>query len=97
MSAGSVGSPHLLMVSGIGDRSHLEGVGVSVVHHLPEVGANLQDHLMVPLNMDVKDGLALDPLLPLSAFAEYREGRGPMATTRIPVIGTGSLHRLGVE
>ena len=85
------------MVSGIGDRSHLEGVGVSVVHHLPEVGANLQDHLMVPLNMDVKDGLALDPLLPLSAIAEYQEGRGPMATTRIPVIGTGSLHRLGVE
>ena len=49
---------------------------------------------MVPLNLDVKDGLALDPLLPLSALAEYQAaGSGPMATTRIPVIGTTSANQ----
>lgn len=42
--AGAIGSPQLLMLSGIGDASHLRDVGVDVVHHLPGVGQNLEDH-----------------------------------------------------
>lgn len=45
LSAGAVGSPHLLMLSGVGDGKELSELGIEVRHHLPEVGKNLQDHL----------------------------------------------------
>ena len=44
LSAGAVGSPHLLMLSGIGEAEQLEVAGVSVTHGLPGVGKNLRDH-----------------------------------------------------
>ena len=47
LSAGSIGSPHILLNSGIGPRAGLNKVGVPVVHHLPGVGQNLQDHIGV--------------------------------------------------
>lgn len=47
LAAGAIGSPHLLMLSGIGPGELLRGHGVPVVHHLPGVGRNLQDHLAV--------------------------------------------------
>ena len=45
LSSGSIGSPRLLMLSGIGPADHLQSVGVDVVFDQPEVGSNLQDHL----------------------------------------------------
>jgi choline dehydrogenase-like flavoprotein len=45
VSAGAIGSPRLLLLSGIGPADYLRSVGVPVVHDLPGVGANLQDHL----------------------------------------------------
>lgn len=45
VSSGAIGSPKLLMQSGIGPADHLRAVGVPVVHDLPGVGGNLQDHL----------------------------------------------------
>ena len=45
ISAGSISSPHLLQLSGIGDPKVLESADVSVLHDLPGVGQNLQDHL----------------------------------------------------
>ncbi|MBN9020213.1 MAG: FAD-dependent oxidoreductase [Rhizobiales bacterium] len=45
VSSGAIGSPRLLMLSGIGPADHLRTVGVDVVHDLPGVGGNLQDHL----------------------------------------------------
>ncbi len=47
LAAGSIGSPHLLQVSGIGSRSHLESIGVQTQVELPGVGENLQDHLQI--------------------------------------------------
>ncbi|RWO79097.1 MAG: alanine-phosphoribitol ligase [Mesorhizobium sp.] len=44
-SSGAIGSPKLLMQSGIGPADHLKSVGVTPVHDLPGVGSNLQDHL----------------------------------------------------
>jgi choline dehydrogenase len=44
LAAGGIGSPHLLLLSGIGPVAHLEMVGIDVVHDLPGVGSNLQDH-----------------------------------------------------
>jgi choline dehydrogenase-like flavoprotein len=45
LSSGAIGSPRLLMLSGIGPAAHLEEVGVAPVLDRAEVGANLQDHL----------------------------------------------------
>jgi choline dehydrogenase len=47
LSAGAVASPQLLQLSGIGDGSLLQQHGIDVVHHLPGVGENLQDHLQL--------------------------------------------------
>lgn len=48
VSGGAISSPHLLMLSGIGPREHLDSVGIAVRQDLA-VGRNLQDHLIVPM------------------------------------------------
>ncbi len=45
LTAGAIGSPKLLLQSGIGPADHLREVGIDLKHHLPGVGENLQDHL----------------------------------------------------
>ena len=44
VTAGAIGSPKLLMLSGVGPQQHLRDVGVRVVHDLPGVGQNFHDH-----------------------------------------------------
>ena len=46
LSAGSIGTPQILQVSGIGEASKLQNLGIKIIHNLPGVGKNLQDHLM---------------------------------------------------
>ncbi|VTU41202.1 Alcohol dehydrogenase [acceptor] [Variovorax sp. PBS-H4] len=47
LSAGAIGTPQILQLSGIGDAALLQSHGVPVVAHLPGVGRNLQDHLQI--------------------------------------------------
>ncbi|AEV83070.1 hypothetical protein ACWT_2051 [Actinoplanes sp. SE50] len=49
LAAGAVGTPHLLMLSGVGPAGHLAEHGIPVVVDAPAVGRNLADHLLVPL------------------------------------------------
>jgi choline dehydrogenase-like flavoprotein len=49
LSAGAVGSPHVLMLSGVGPRGELEAVGVPCRLDAPDVGKHLRDHLQVGL------------------------------------------------
>ncbi|MEL7089638.1 MAG: GMC family oxidoreductase N-terminal domain-containing protein, partial [Planctomycetota bacterium] len=49
LSAGAIGSPQILMLSGIGEAEHLRKHGIDVVHEAPAVGKNLQDHLQARL------------------------------------------------
>jgi choline dehydrogenase len=44
LSSGAIGSPHVLLLSGLGPAGHLNSVGVEAVHDLPGVGQNLRDH-----------------------------------------------------
>ena len=44
LSAGAVGTPHILMLSGIGPKDHLNSMGINLKADLPGVGQNLQDH-----------------------------------------------------
>ncbi len=46
LSAGSIGSPHILQVSGVGDGNKLKKYNINTIHQLNGVGKNLQDHLM---------------------------------------------------
>ncbi|WP_159650871.1 choline dehydrogenase [Vibrio atypicus] len=70
-SAGSIGSPQLLQLSGIGPKAVLEQAGVLVKHDLPGVGQNLQDHLEVyfqyhcskPITLNSKLGLVSKGLI----------------------------------
>ena len=59
LSAGAIGSPHLLMLSGVGPTERLDDVGVSVVHDLPGVGENLRDHPQVRMAWRTRDGFEL--------------------------------------
>ncbi|MCC5900899.1 MAG: GMC family oxidoreductase N-terminal domain-containing protein [Halomonas sp.] len=47
LCAGAIGSPHLLLLSGVGPAEHLREHNIALVHDLPGVGENLQDHLQI--------------------------------------------------
>ena len=54
LSAGTIGSAQILMLSGIGDRDELKEVGIDAIQHLPGVGKNLQDHLLCSVIFEAK-------------------------------------------
>jgi len=65
LSAGPIGSPHILQLSGIGDTQALKKAGVEVKHHLPGVGQNLQDHLEFYFQYKCKQPITLNGKLGL--------------------------------
>ena len=84
---GAINSPQLLMLSGIGPASHLAGHGVSLLHDLPGVGSNLQDHLdiIIQTKGSTKHALGVAPRALMKAAAHFprylRTGRGIPAST----------------
>jgi len=60
ISAGSINTPKLLMLSGIGPADHLRSNGVQVVQDLPGVGQNLQDHIEVSLVSELNSAFSYD-------------------------------------
>lgn len=52
LSAGTVQSPQLMLLSGIGPGAHLQAMGIGVAHDLPGVGQNYHDHVASPLHME---------------------------------------------
>lgn len=90
LSAGAVQSPHLLMLSGVGPKKHLEEVGVQVICDSPGVGKNLQDHVAIggltylvdaPHECPEPTGLAfvLPRFVTMSTIKQFlNEKRGPL-------------------
>jgi choline dehydrogenase len=62
LCGGTVNSPHLLQVSGIGPADYLKSIGVPVVLDLPGVGANLSDHFAARVTHRVKDAVSVNQL-----------------------------------
>ncbi len=101
LSAGAVNSPHLLQLSGIGDPGLLQQHGIAVVHALPGVGENLQDHLQLRLIF----GVTGIPTLNVTAnkllgrvgmglqYAAFRRGPMTMAPSQMGAFAkTGPEH-----
>ena len=64
LSAGAIGSPQILMLSGIGPQDQLQSLGIPVVANLPGVGQNLRDHPSVRVTWKTKEGFPLDGMAP---------------------------------
>ena len=62
LATGAIGSPQILQLSGIGPGALLQERGIPVVHELPGVGGNLQDHLQLRMAFKVKNVLTLNTL-----------------------------------
>ncbi|MBT3602082.1 MAG: mycofactocin system GMC family oxidoreductase MftG, partial [Candidatus Latescibacteria bacterium] len=60
LCGGAIGSPHMLLRSGVGPADHLREMGISVVLDLPGVGKNLRDHPQVRVIVKEKDAFLLD-------------------------------------
>ncbi|GBL58071.1 choline dehydrogenase [Pseudomonas citronellolis] len=86
LAAGAFGSPHLLMLSGIGPESELKPQGIAMRHELPGVGQNLRDHPDVVLCYKSRDtslmGVSLGGSVKMGkALVEYlRHKRGPLSS-----------------
>jgi choline dehydrogenase-like flavoprotein len=82
LSAGAIGSPQLLMLSGIGPADHVRSVGVDVVVDAPAVGGNLQDHPYVVCVWEATEPESLfgaDKPRPLLEW--LLRGSGPLTST----------------
>ncbi|ANM14439.1 MULTISPECIES: GMC family oxidoreductase [unclassified Rhizobium] len=83
VSSGAIGSPRLLMLSGIGPAKELRSAGVDVVHDLPGVGQNLQDHTDCFLIYNLKSD---------SSYDKYKKLRWQLAAAaQYGLFGTGPI------
>jgi choline dehydrogenase len=69
LSAGTVGSPHILLLSGIGPPDELRSSGVTAVHDLPGVGKNLRDHPQAHVTWKTRDDFEQVETVPHLQFA----------------------------
>jgi choline dehydrogenase len=91
LSAGVFGSPHLLMLSGVGDSNHLTAHNIGVRQHLPGVGGNLQDHIAVPIQYTARKPVSpvqeLTPLGRLVLGAKWVLARKGLGTSNYFEVG----------
>ncbi|MYJ87803.1 MAG: alanine-phosphoribitol ligase, partial [Rhodobacteraceae bacterium] len=86
LSSGTIGTPRLLLLSGIGPADHLKSLGIDVVFDQPQVGENLQDHLDLYCICEVSGPFTYDRFakLHLSAMAFIQfllTRKGPVASS----------------
>jgi choline dehydrogenase len=79
LAAGAIGSPQLLLLSGVGPRPKLESLGIRVAMDLPGVGENLQDHLAVPESYYCREPVSLSEGM-ASLLNYFVRRRGPLTS-----------------
>ncbi|XP_018324064.1 glucose dehydrogenase [FAD, quinone] [Agrilus planipennis] len=88
VTGGTIGSPQLLLLSGIGPKADLEDVNVDVVHDLPGVGQNFQNHVSLFIQFNLKKVRDTN-LLNLESLKEYLLlQKGPLSSTGIAQLGS---------
>jgi choline dehydrogenase len=80
LCGGAFNSPQLLQLSGVGEAAHLRSLGIDVVHDLPAVGRNMQDHLEVYIQHSATQPVSIQPW---------------MAMWKRPIVGLMWLFRKG--
>jgi len=98
LSAGAIGSPHILMLSGIGDKDELQQHQINLHKELPGVGKNLQDHLQIRTIFKVKEPITLNdelrnPVRKILMGLEYmlfRTGPLTMAASQVAIFTKSS-------
>jgi choline dehydrogenase len=101
LAAGAFGSPQALMLSGVGRGGDLQALGVPVLHDLPGVGQNLQDHIAAPFNWrssrsDATIGLSMRGAWRLTrGVAEWRAKRTGVVTSN--VAESGAFFRVNAD
>ncbi|MGW7368221.1 GMC family oxidoreductase [Streptomyces sp. NPDC054841] len=80
LSGGAVNTPQLLMLSGIGDATHLRTLGIDVLVDAPEVGANLTDHLISGLVVDAPDRTLFSAERPVELLNYLARRRGMLTS-----------------
>jgi len=81
LAGGTIHSPQLLLLSGIGPAEELQRIGIAPVHNLPGVGKNLHDHPMVSVGYRCKQPLSLASAETLPNFLRYHFfKRGPFVS-----------------
>lgn len=85
VTSGAIGTPKLMMLSGIGPADHLRSVGVEVVHDLPGVGENLNDHFGIDIVAELNGHHSLDKYnkphwAVWAGMQYYLFGSGPVAS-----------------
>ena len=86
LSSGAIGSPQILMLSGIGPADQLNNLGIPVVHELPGVGQNLRDHPIVYITFRTKKEHPLEPYAPRMQMALRTTAEGSDLRNDIQVL-----------
>lgn len=102
VAAGAIGSPQILQLSGIGPGPVLNAAGVEVLHELPGVGENLQDHFQARFVYDCSLPASLNDVWhsrvkQLKAGLEYAVSRSGILTIGAGVVGVFARSRPGLE
>ncbi|MDR3535786.1 MAG: choline dehydrogenase [Acetobacteraceae bacterium] len=63
LCGGAIGSPQVLMLSGVGPQADLAELGIPIVHHLPGVGQNLQDHYSAAIKLKCKQPITVNDVM----------------------------------
>jgi choline dehydrogenase len=91
LSAGSIGSAQLLLLSGVGPADELSAVGVDPVHDLPGVGKTLRDHINIPITFAAREKIGIGGMTGAEIGAATKEWlatrQGPMSSNWVAAGG----------
>lgn len=78
LSCGSINTPKLLQLSGIGDKYLLRDKGIPIIMNLPAIGRNLQDHIAIFVMYKLNRPLISENLIDINIFVKDNKGRYPL-------------------
>ena len=98
--SGAIGSPHLLLLSGIGPAAELAAVDVAPVHDLPGVGKDLQDHINIPITFAANRKIGIGALTGeewTASLEDWEQNRAGLRTSAWVAAGAHIKSRPDVE